>query len=143
MRGVVFTGGRELELMQFDDPAPGPQDVVIEMKASGMCGSDLHQYRRPKGGAQATGLPMNPDPVIADTGLPQQWEIFERVAERLGRAPPVVLSSDVLRDPRAMLTRAFFIIGRSFMPTRASGPRPTCRASMRRNTAWMSPRTWT
>jgi threonine dehydrogenase-like Zn-dependent dehydrogenase len=65
MKGVVFTGGRELELMQFDDPAPGPHDVVIEMKASGMCGSDLHQYRRPKGGAQATGLPMNPDPVIA------------------------------------------------------------------------------
>jgi threonine dehydrogenase-like Zn-dependent dehydrogenase len=39
--------------------------VVLEMKASGMCGSDLHQYRRPKGGAQATGLPANPDPVIA------------------------------------------------------------------------------
>ena len=65
MRGVVFTGGRELELMQFGDPSPEPHDVVIEMKASGMCGSDLHQYRRPKGGAQATGLPMNPDPVIA------------------------------------------------------------------------------
>ena len=51
MKGVVFTGGRELELMQFGDPSPGPHDVVIEMKASGMCGSDLHQYRRPKGGA--------------------------------------------------------------------------------------------
>jgi threonine dehydrogenase-like Zn-dependent dehydrogenase len=65
MRGIVFTGDRELELMQFDDPFPGPHDVVIEMKASGMCGSDLHQYRRAKGGAQATGLPANPDPVIA------------------------------------------------------------------------------
>ena len=29
-------------------PQPGPAEVVIEMKASGMCGSDLHQYRRPK-----------------------------------------------------------------------------------------------
>jgi 2-desacetyl-2-hydroxyethyl bacteriochlorophyllide A dehydrogenase len=65
MRGVVFTGGRELELMQFDDPTPGPHDVVVEMKASGMCGSDLHQYRRPKGGARATGIPVNPNPVIA------------------------------------------------------------------------------
>jgi 2-desacetyl-2-hydroxyethyl bacteriochlorophyllide A dehydrogenase len=65
MRGVVFTGGRDLELMEFPDPAPGPHDVVIEMKASGMCGSDLHQYRRPKGQSQATGLPSNPDPVIA------------------------------------------------------------------------------
>jgi threonine dehydrogenase-like Zn-dependent dehydrogenase len=65
MRGVVFTGDRELEIMDFPDPTPGPGEVVLEMKASGMCGSDLHQYRRPKGGArQATGLPMNTDPVI-------------------------------------------------------------------------------
>ena len=46
MRGVVFHGDRELELMQFPDPSPEAHDVVIEMKASGMCGSDLHQYRR-------------------------------------------------------------------------------------------------
>ena len=67
MRGVVFTGGRDLELMEFPDPTPGPDEVVVEMKASGMCGSDLHQYRRPKtsGGANATGLPANPKPVIA------------------------------------------------------------------------------
>ena len=49
MRGVVFTGDRGLDLVQFPDPTPDAHDVVIEMKASGMCGSDLHQYRRPKG----------------------------------------------------------------------------------------------
>src|SRR3979490_732616 len=65
MRGVVFTGDRELELMQFEDPTPDAHDVVIEMKASGMCGSDLHQYRRPKGQTQATGIPMRDGPVIA------------------------------------------------------------------------------
>jgi 2-desacetyl-2-hydroxyethyl bacteriochlorophyllide A dehydrogenase len=66
MRGVVFTGGRELETMEFPDPTPGPDEVVVEMKASGMCGSDLHQYRRPKGTTRAaTGFPQNPDPVIA------------------------------------------------------------------------------
>ena len=32
----------------FDDPTPGPADAVIEMTASGMCGSDLHVYRRAK-----------------------------------------------------------------------------------------------
>jgi len=65
MRGVVFHGERELELMQFPDPTPDPHEVVIEMKASGMCGSDLHQYRRPKGGVQASGIPMRSGPVIA------------------------------------------------------------------------------
>ncbi|HWG79648.1 MAG TPA: zinc-binding dehydrogenase [Stellaceae bacterium] len=65
MRGIVFPGERAVELRQFSDPAPGPGEVVVEMKASGMCGSDLHQYRRPKGGASVGGLPVNPDPVIA------------------------------------------------------------------------------
>lgn len=47
MKGVVFTGDRKLELRDFPDPTPGPRDVVVEIKASGMCGSDLHQYRAP------------------------------------------------------------------------------------------------
>jgi threonine dehydrogenase-like Zn-dependent dehydrogenase len=65
MRGVVFPGERELQLMDFPDPTPGPDEVVVEIKASGMCGSDLHQYRRPKAGGASGGLAVNPDPVIA------------------------------------------------------------------------------
>src|SRR5262249_35995528 len=65
MRGVVFHGERELELMQFPDPSPEAHDVVIEMKASGMCGSDLHQYRRPTNQTQSSGIPMRDGPVIA------------------------------------------------------------------------------
>ena len=65
MRGVVFTGERDLELMAFPDPTPDAHDVVIEMKASGMCGSDLHQYRRPKSGVRASGIPMRSGPVHA------------------------------------------------------------------------------
>jgi threonine dehydrogenase-like Zn-dependent dehydrogenase len=65
MRGVVFTGERELDLMEFPDPAPGPGEVVLEMKASGMCGSDLHQYRRPTSGGSDGGIPRAAEPVIA------------------------------------------------------------------------------
>jgi D-arabinose 1-dehydrogenase-like Zn-dependent alcohol dehydrogenase len=65
MRGVVFTGERQLELMTFPDPTPGPDEVVIEMKASGMCGSDLHQYRRPKGGGETGGIAAPSAPTIA------------------------------------------------------------------------------
>lgn len=49
MRGVVFTGHRMLELMDFDDPVPADDGVVLEMKASGFCGSDLHHYRGERG----------------------------------------------------------------------------------------------
>ena len=66
MRGVVFPGDRTVETLNFADPTPGPGEVVLEMKASGMCGSDLHQYRRPKGQPRAgTGIPPNTDPTIA------------------------------------------------------------------------------
>lgn len=63
MRGVVFLGDRELEFQEFPDPTPGPGEVVLEIKASGMCGSDLKFYR-PKGGAKALGL-GDGGPVIA------------------------------------------------------------------------------
>ena len=46
MRGVVFCGDCTVELATVPDPTPGPGEVVLEIKASGMCGSDLHVYRR-------------------------------------------------------------------------------------------------
>lgn len=64
MRGIVFHGDRQLEIMDFPDPSPGPGEVVVEMKASGMCGSDLHQYRRKQGGAGSLGLAAPTAPVI-------------------------------------------------------------------------------
>jgi threonine dehydrogenase-like Zn-dependent dehydrogenase len=46
MRGLVFKGDRRLELRDFPDPVPGPGEVLIEMRASGICGSDLNLYRQ-------------------------------------------------------------------------------------------------
>jgi threonine dehydrogenase-like Zn-dependent dehydrogenase len=46
MKGMVFLGYRKVEMRSFPDPAPGPGEVVLEIKASGLCGSDLHLYRR-------------------------------------------------------------------------------------------------
>jgi len=65
VRGVVFTGHRKLELMSFDDPVPGDDDVILEMKASGFCGSDLHHYRGEPG---ASLLAKGPE-YLAERGL--------------------------------------------------------------------------
>ena len=66
MKGVVFLGDRQLELREFPDPTPGPRDVVLEIKASGMCGSDLHVYRASfKPGDTTSGFQRGADPVIA------------------------------------------------------------------------------
>ena len=50
--------------MDFPDPSPGPDDVVLEIKASGMCGSDLHFYRAAQG-PESLGLSGDDGPVIA------------------------------------------------------------------------------
>src|SRR5262245_12990045 len=47
MRGLVFTGNRQIALQEFADPEPGPGEVVLAMRASGICGSDLNLYRKP------------------------------------------------------------------------------------------------
>jgi threonine dehydrogenase-like Zn-dependent dehydrogenase len=66
MRGIVFTGDRQLEIRDFPDPTPGPGEVVLQIKASGMCGSDLKFYRPPPGEAQrALGLGELAEPNIA------------------------------------------------------------------------------
>jgi hypothetical protein len=46
---------------------------------------------------------VTPDPCLEDTGLPQQWELFERTLGRTGETPPVIDSRDVLENPRGVL----------------------------------------
>lgn len=41
---------------------------------------------------------------LDDIGVVQQAELFEREADRLGQAPPVVRGADVLEDPEGTLT---------------------------------------
>ena len=76
----------------------------------------------------ASLLKTFPGAGIADTGLPQQCEIFDRVAGWIGRAPPVVLASDVLKDPRAQLEALCDALGIQFLPEMLAwpaGPRDT------------------
>lgn len=66
MRGAVFLGHRGIEVRSYPDPTPGEGEVVIQMKASGLCGSDLKFYRSPPGEAQkALGLGERAEPFIA------------------------------------------------------------------------------
>jgi threonine dehydrogenase-like Zn-dependent dehydrogenase len=64
MRGVTFPGDRKIEFIDFPDPTPGPGEVVLEIKASGMCGSDLKFYRA-KGGPASLGFKAAGGPTIA------------------------------------------------------------------------------
>jgi len=46
----------------------------------------------------------------------RQVEFFEREADRLGYAPPVIDSADILRDPAAMLERLCEALAISWEP---------------------------
>lgn len=47
MRGVVLLGDKNLEVRDFPNPVPGPGQVVVAMKASAICGSDIFGYVAP------------------------------------------------------------------------------------------------
>ncbi len=44
MKAAFLTGLRQLEIRDTPAPQPGPGDVVIQVKACGICGSDLRTY---------------------------------------------------------------------------------------------------
>jgi (R,R)-butanediol dehydrogenase / meso-butanediol dehydrogenase / diacetyl reductase len=44
MRAGVFRGIRQVPIEDVPDPDPGPRDIVLDVKACGICGSDLHTY---------------------------------------------------------------------------------------------------
>ena len=61
-------------------------------------------------------------------GCERQVEYFEREADRLGQAPPVIDSAEVLRDPPAMLERLCAALGIPWDPAMLrweQGIRPT------------------
>ncbi|MBC7187017.1 MAG: zinc-dependent alcohol dehydrogenase family protein [Calditrichaeota bacterium] len=45
MRAVVIQGPGRVGVEQVPPPAPGPGEVLIRVKACGLCGTDVHLYR--------------------------------------------------------------------------------------------------
>ncbi len=86
MKAIVFPGDRKAEVREVPDPAPGPSDVIIEIRSSGLCGSDLHPYRAP---ASAQPEPLNiaghePCGVVVEVGSAvsdHETRIGERVMQ--------------------------------------------------------------
>jgi threonine dehydrogenase-like Zn-dependent dehydrogenase len=46
MRAVFLPGGREAVVREIEVPRPGDGEVLLAMKAAGLCGSDLHMHYR-------------------------------------------------------------------------------------------------
>jgi threonine dehydrogenase-like Zn-dependent dehydrogenase len=48
MKGVIFTGDGGVEVREFEVAAPTGTQVLVELRAAGLCGSDMHPYRNPE-----------------------------------------------------------------------------------------------
>ncbi len=62
------------------------------------------------------------DFTLEEIGLPAQAELFDRAADRLGRAPPVIEAQDVLADPRGALAALCAAVQIPFEPRMLSWP---------------------
>ena len=45
MRTSVFDGPRAIRIVDAPDPQPGPGEAVVRVRAAGICGGDLHEWR--------------------------------------------------------------------------------------------------
>jgi threonine dehydrogenase-like Zn-dependent dehydrogenase len=90
MRGLSFGGSSTIKVIDVPDPTPGEGEVVLAMKASGMCGSDLKMYRAPYGSlkiarvdlTKATIAGHEPCGVVAAIGpgvTPKEAKIGDRM----------------------------------------------------------------
>lgn len=58
MRASVLRGARDLTVEQRPEPVPGPHDVVVEVGAVGVCGSDVHYFEHGRIGSYTVESPL-------------------------------------------------------------------------------------
>ena len=81
MKALVLTRYNQFELQDAPDPVPGPEEVLIEVRACGICGSDVHGMDGSTGrrlppiimGHEAAGVITRLGPQVAG------WQAGDRV----------------------------------------------------------------
>lgn len=87
MEAALFYGGKDIRIESVPDPIPESEQVLVEVQATGICGSDLHGYhhapktaRPPRiGGHELTGL-------VAEVGEATR---LHRVGDRVTVEPTI------------------------------------------------------
>ncbi len=116
----------------LEQPAPGGQPIVYEkhMTHHMLPGFGLDWMARRRNAflirdparVLASYTQKREDVTLADIGLARQAGLFAREADRLGRAPPVVESVDILRDPAATLSKLCAALDIPWTPRMLSWP---------------------
>ncbi|WHT16050.1 zinc-dependent alcohol dehydrogenase family protein [Crossiella sp. CA-258035] len=84
MKAAVISGVGQVEVTTVPDPAPGPREVVVEVAACGLCGTDLHILQ----GEFAPTLPVIPGHEFAGVVVATGKEVTEvRAGDRVAVDP--------------------------------------------------------
>jgi 2-desacetyl-2-hydroxyethyl bacteriochlorophyllide A dehydrogenase len=86
MKAARFYGGKDIRVETVPDPEPGPGQVLVRVRAAGICGSDLHGYRAPN--PQASAAPRTSGHELAGevVGLGRGVKSL-KVGDRVGVEP--------------------------------------------------------
>lgn len=49
MKTALFYGGHDIRVEELSNPEPGPGEALVRVRAAGVCGSELHNYRGHRG----------------------------------------------------------------------------------------------
>jgi (R,R)-butanediol dehydrogenase / meso-butanediol dehydrogenase / diacetyl reductase len=82
VRALRYVGERRAVCHDRPDPRPAPNEVLVRMRAAGICGSDLHAYRHPDPRFVDDGRVPGHEPagVIAELGADVRgWSVGDRV----------------------------------------------------------------
>ena len=77
MLTVKLLGNKRLEIGEAPDPKPAPDEVLIQVKASGVCGGEMHGFRAEKGSGGNGGHEVAG--VVADPNGHPQWAAGDEV----------------------------------------------------------------
>ncbi|MFD8980572.1 zinc-dependent alcohol dehydrogenase family protein [Streptomyces sp. NPDC059564] len=84
MKAAVIEAPGKVSVTTVPDPTPGPRDVVVEVAACGLCGTDLHILR----GEHAPSLPLVPGHEFAGTVVALGADVSEvAVGDRVAVDP--------------------------------------------------------
>ncbi|GGP54719.1 zinc-dependent alcohol dehydrogenase family protein [Streptomyces melanogenes] len=84
MKAAVISAPGAVSIQTVDDPAPGPREVVIQVAACGLCGTDLHILQ----GEFAPSLPVVPGHEFAGTVVAVGTRVHElAVGDRVAADP--------------------------------------------------------
>ncbi len=86
MKAGVYTAPGRLGVVEVPDPVLNPGEVLIRVKAAGICGSDLHSYRDPSRFSGMAGRVLGHE-LAGDITAAAEGVAEGRIGERVGIEP--------------------------------------------------------